>query len=112
MAIRAIGDYDFPSRSRKELYGDDQLVSVWWRDNPWFCSASMHRAPTAMTFGDFYAQMIIPWAQSDPDFDENRPLEAFEWTLSGEPFTPDPNTSLADLGVGHKDVIGMKGSAV
>lgn len=111
MAVKSIGEYRFPSRSRQELYGDDQLVSVWWRDNPWFCAASMHRAPRAMTFGDFWAQMVAPWAAGDPDLAEGKDWTDFEWSLGGESFTPDPEKSLADLGVGHKDVLGMAGSA-
>ena len=59
MAVRSIGEYDFPSRSRQELYGDDQLVHLWWRDNPWFCAAACFRAPKAMTWGDFRAWLFI-----------------------------------------------------
>ena len=111
MAIKSIGEYSFPSKSRQELYGDDQLVHVWWRDNPWFCAAVTHRAPKAMSFGDFWAQMVAPWAAGDPDFAESKGWADFAWTLSGAPFTPDPDKSLAEQGVGHKDVLSMAGSA-
>ena len=65
MAVKSIGTYDFPSKSRQELYGDDQLVHVWFQGNPWFCAAACYRAPTAMTWADFWAGMIIPWAEED-----------------------------------------------
>ncbi len=111
MTINSIGEYRFPSRSRQELYGDDQLVSVLWEDNRWFCSAVMQRAPKAMTFGDFWDQMIAPWAAADPDLDPAKGWADFAWTLGGKPFTPEAERSLADLGVGHKDVLGMSGAA-
>ena len=33
MAVKSIGTYDFPSRSRQELYGDDQLVHLWFQED-------------------------------------------------------------------------------
>ena len=37
MAVVALKEgYEFPSRSRQELYGDDQLVHVMWRNNAMF----------------------------------------------------------------------------
>ena len=54
MAVQSIGTYDFPSRSRQELYGDDQLVHLWFQENMWFCAAACFRAPKAMTWGDFW----------------------------------------------------------
>jgi phenol/toluene 2-monooxygenase (NADH) P4/A4 len=105
MTVKSIGTYDFPSRSRQELYGDDQLVHVWFQGNPWFCSAACYRAPKAMRWADFWSQMVVPWAEEDPGFD---PAATYAWTLHGEPLSPQDDTSLADLGVGHKDVIGMR----
>lgn len=102
MAVRSIGTYDFPSRSRQELYGEDQLVHVWWRDNPWFSAAACFRAPRAMTWADFRAAMLDPWAGADPDFD---PAAAFTWTVDGVPVTPSGEATLAGLGVGHKSLI-------
>jgi phenol hydroxylase P4 protein len=108
MAVTTIGAYDFPSRSRQELYGDDQLVHVWWKDNPWFCAAACFRAPKAMTWGDFWNALVIPFMEEDPDFD---PAHPFVWSLEGVPFTPDPTASLESLGVTHKCVIAMASAA-
>ncbi len=104
MAVKALGTYDFPSRSRQELYGDDMLVHVWWKDNPMFCAAATFRAPTAMTWADFKAQMIDPWAGSDPAYD---PAFAFAWGYDGGDFAPNEAKTLAELGVGHKHTISM-----
>lgn len=106
MSVRAIGTYDFPSRSRQELYGDDQLVHVWWQDNPMFCAAACFRAPKAMTWGEFRAGMLDPWASSDPEFTPDRPGD---WVLDDAPLTPSDDKTLAELGVGHKSLIAFRG---
>lgn len=102
MAVRAIGEYDFPSRSRQELYGDDQLVNVWWRNNMWFCAAACFRAPRQMTWGDFRAQLLDPLLACDPDFG---PGTRFEWSVDDKPVSPVEGQTLAELGVGHKSLI-------
>lgn len=107
MTVKSLGEYDFPSRSRQELYGDDQLVHVWWKDNPLFCSAATFRAPQAMTWADFKSQMVDPWAGSDPDYD---PEGSYAWALEGEPITPEDGQSLVDLGVGHKYTLSLQGA--
>lgn len=108
MSVKSLGEYDFPSRSRQELYGDDQLVTVWFQDTMWFASPAMFRAPRDMTWADFRAEMFVPFAEEDPDFD---PDVAREWTLHGETFEPDDGRTLAELGVRHKDVIGTRVAA-
>lgn len=105
MAVRAIGEYDFPSRSRQELYGDDQLVNVWWRNNMWFCAAACFRAPKLMTWGDFRAQQVDPLFSCDPDFS---PATRFEWFVDDKPVSPDDGQTLAALGVGHKSLISCR----
>ena len=102
MSVKAIGAYSFPSRSRQELYGDDQLVNVWWRNNPFLCAAATFRAPKAMTWAEFRAALVDPWAASDPDFD---PADPARWTLDGEPLTPRDDDTLEQLGVGHKSLL-------
>jgi len=102
MSVKAIGAYSFPSRSRQELYGDDQLVHVWWRGNPFLCSAATFRAPKAMTWADFRTALVDPWAASDPDFDPAAPAN---WTLDGEPLTPEDDRTLEQRGVGHKSLL-------
>jgi Phenol hydroxylase conserved region len=102
MSVRAIGNYDFPSRSRQELYGEDQLVHVLWRGNSFLCAAATFRAPRAMPFGEFVAAIVEPWAASDPDF---TPGSEDSWQLDGRAIEPKPDESLADLGVGHKHLL-------
>ena len=104
MAVKSIGTYEFPSRSRQELYGDDHLVHVWFKDNPWFCAAACFRAPKAMTWSDFWSQLVVPFAEEDPDFDAAAPRS---WALHGETLVPRDESTLEELGVVHKDVIAV-----
>ena len=99
MTVKALYDYDYPSRDRQELYGDDFLVNVLWAGNMMFCSAACFRAPKGMSFGEFKSQMIDPWAGSDPDYDPSAPRD---WQVNGEPFSAGDDVALADTGVGHK----------
>lgn len=102
MAVKALYDYDFPSADRAELFGDDELVYVYWRGNLLFSAAGCFRAPKAMTFGEFRAAMVDAWAGSDPDYD---PAQVRDWRLFDEPLDADPNATLTELGIGHKALL-------
>ncbi|MFV0461988.1 MAG: phenol hydroxylase subunit P4 [Nostocoides sp.] len=105
MSVKSIGEYAFPSRSRQELYGEDQLVHVWFKENAWYCAAACFRAPKAMTWGDFWNGLVVPYAEEDPDFD---PTATREWSLHGEVISPRDDQTLEELGIVHKDVLGMR----
>lgn len=105
MAVKSIGEYKFPSRSREELYGDDQLVHVWWRDNTFLASAATFRAPKAMPFGEFLTAIVYPWASSDPDFD---PGAVRDWFVDDNPVQVREDASLKDLGIGHKHTLSFQ----
>jgi phenol hydroxylase P4 protein len=109
MAVRAIGEYSFPSRSRQELYGDDQLVHVYWTHNMFMCAPLCFRVPRAMPWSAFLAEVVYPvWGQ-DPDFD---PATArFTWEVDHKPMTPADDVSLLDLGVGHKSLVSATAAA-
>lgn len=105
MSVRAIGPYKFPSRSRAELYGDDQLLHVWWRDNQFLASAATFRVPSTIPFAEFVTTFVEPWAASDPDF---RRGSAGAWQLDGKPINAGDQTSLRELGVGHKHTLSFQ----
>ena len=105
MGVTAIGEYKFPSRSREELYGDDQLVHVWWRDNTFLCAAMTVRVPKAMPFGEFLTGVVYPWASSDPDFE---PGSERDWFIDDKPVQVRADASLKDLGIGHKHTLSFQ----
>jgi hypothetical protein len=65
-----------------------------------------------MPFGDFWNALFVPYHEEDPDFDASKGWEQFDWFLAVNrdevPISVDPATSLADLGVTHKGVLGFK----
>lgn len=103
MAVKSIGAYEFPSRSRAELYGDDQLVHVYWNHNMFLCAPSCFRAPKAMSWSVFLAEMVYPVFAADPDFDPA--TTSFSWQVDDRPMSPSGDETLAALGVGHKSLL-------
>ena len=93
-----------PVRSRQELYGDDQLVHLWFRRT----RGSAPR-PLPRSEGDDLGRLLErarrAVAEEDPDFD---PAARRVWMLHGEEFEPRDDQTLEEIGVGHKDVIGMR----
>ena len=55
-----------------------------------------------MTFRDFLAAIVVPWASGDPSFDA---ATITGWVLDDEPLDPQPDRTLAELGVGHKSLL-------
>lgn len=105
MSVRAIGEYKFPSRSRVELYGPDQLVHVWWRDNTFLASAATFRVPRTMSFGEFVSTVVEPWAATDPDFE---PESERDWFIDDMPLQVRADASLTELGIGHKHTLSFQ----
>lgn len=103
MTVRAIGEYEFVSSSRAELYGDDQLVHFYWNHNMWFCAPYCVRVPKAMPWSVFISQVVYPLWGGDPDFDAA--TANFTWELDHEALTPSDDATLADLGVVHKSLL-------
>lgn len=105
MSVKAIGEYSFPSADRAENFGDDMLVFVMWRGNPMMVAPAAFRAPRGMAWADFKAQMVDPWAASDPDYD---PSAARGWLLYDSAFSPEEDRSLVELGLDHKDLVSFE----
>lgn len=102
MTVKALYDYDYPSRDRQELFGEDILVNVLWWDTMMLVSPACFRVPRTMTWSDFRTGMIDPWAASDPGYD---PAAAGGWTVDGRDFRPEDDMTLADVAVAHKGLI-------
>lgn len=105
MPVVAISGYSFPSRSRAELYGDDQLVNVLWRNNTYLCAPATFRAPKGMPFGEFLASIVEPWAASAPDFVAG---STGGYQVDFAAVTVDPEKSLTDNGIGHKSLLSFE----
>jgi phenol hydroxylase P4 protein len=104
MAVTAMYDYNWPSRSRAELYGDAQLVHVWWNGNPYFVSAATFPFPKDMPFGAMVNAVLKDFFSADPDFKPEM-LDTASWKIDHVAVTPDMEASLVANGVGHKSLV-------
>ena len=104
MPVVAMYDYNWPSRSAAELYGDDQLVHVWWKGNPYFVAAHTFRFPKAMPFGALVNDVLKGLYTADPDFVPES-LDTVNWRIDHEDAIIDMDASLEANGVGHKSLI-------
>ena len=59
---RAANYAQAPAETTIRLYGDDQLVHVWWKGNLWFCAAGAFRAPKAMPWDEMMSATVKPKA--------------------------------------------------
>lgn len=96
------GEYNFPSRDRIELYGDDQLIHVFWRGNVFIVAPGCFRVPQAMTWADFVAGVVEPWAAADPDFDASK---VTGWQIDDKPIEPSADDTISGLGIEHKGLV-------
>lgn len=99
------GEYNFPSRDRIELYGDDQLINIWWRGNIFIVCPNCARVPRAMKWGDFVSNVVVPWASADPDFDASR---VTNWKRDDQPISPKDDDTVEGLGIEHKGLVSFE----
>lgn len=119
MTTASVATYDFPSLGAADAYAPMglQLVYVGWDQHTLMCAPFCWPLPPQMPFGDLVHGVIPTGYGSHPEWSQID-WDTVEWTRSGEPFQPDFSTSLAENGIGHKEIIrfrapglnGLKGS--
>jgi len=96
------GEYNFPSRDRIELYGNDQLVHVFWEGSVFIVGPACFRVPRAIPWSEFVSDVVGPWAEADPAYD---PAKVGHWRIDDTPIDPKPADTLEGLGVEHKGLL-------
>ena len=117
MAVAAVKEYEFAPLDRHENFHGNQLLYIGWEDHLMFCAPFAFPFPPNMPFRAVVEQVLPGAFGYHPDFALIEWAKA-EWFKSGQPWQPDFDKSLADNGLGHKDVIrfrtpgltGIKGS--
>lgn len=99
------GEYNFPSRDRLELFGDDQLINVWWRGNIFIVCPGCFRVPRSMKWVDFVSGVVGPWASADPDFDAAR---VTNWKMDDKAISPKDDDTIEGLGIEHKGLVSFE----
>lgn len=106
MPTRSIGSYQFPPRDSAMVYGDNQLVYFCWERHLLFAAPFILFVPGTMRFADFMEERIKPLLTPDPDLPAVD-WSKVEWSVGGQRVSIDPQASLIDNGIGHKDKIIM-----
>ncbi|THF61858.1 phenol hydroxylase [Pseudothauera nasutitermitis] len=104
MAVAAITQYEFAPLDSVEKFHGNQLLYIGWEDHLLFCAPFALPFPPAMRFGDIVTGVLPGCFGYHPDFARIDWAKA-EWFKSGKPWQPDFGKSLAENGLGHKDVI-------
>lgn len=116
MSVRAITpNYVGQVRDRVENFHGNILVFVEWLDHLIFLAPTAFVVSPDMKFSALFGESFLEsfgrhsdWAKVDPS--------AIVWQLDGVPFTPAPDKTLAEQGIGHKSFLrfetpGLKGIA-
>jgi len=104
MAINARDGYVDIMKDAVENFHGNQLVYVDWDKHRMFSAAAAFPLPPEMPFGALMQEVIPSIWNGHPDFAELN-WATVEWILDDKPFIPNPESSLADNGIGHKSLL-------
>ncbi|WP_026928189.1 phenol hydroxylase subunit P4 [Granulicoccus phenolivorans] len=106
MSVKATKEYVGVPRDSVDKFHGKQIVYLNWHQHLLFAAAFMTWVEPELTFGDYIGGPITALIAADPDAAAVE-WDKVEWKVRGESFTPDFAKSLADNGIGHKDLITM-----
>src|SRR3546814_20504710 len=70
MSVKAIGAYEFPSRDREEIFGDNLIVYFSWEQHLLFAAPFLLFTPRDVTFAQFVEERVKPLIAPDPQAGE------------------------------------------
>lgn len=88
-------------KDRVENFHGKQLLYIGWEQHLMYCAPLCIPVPADLPFGALTREIIPGLYRAHPDtarIDWSR----VAWFRSKQPFTPEPDKSLADNGLGHK----------
>lgn len=103
MAVAAVRTYEFAPKDTADKF-PAPLLYVGWEDHLMFCAPFCVPFPPTLKFGDMCRGAFAGIFGAHPDF-AKIDWDKAEWFKSGRPWQPDHAKSLAENGLGHKDVI-------
>lgn len=103
MAVKSVAPYAFPPQDTVDKF-PAPLLYIGWEDHKMFCSPVCVPVPPSTTFGELVQATLPGIYSAHPDFAKIT-WEQAQWFLSGQPFTPDMEKTLAENGIGHKSVL-------
>ena len=106
MRLTTLTDYPYETKDRRKNF-PAPLLYIGWDDHMMFCAPVCLSLPADTPFGALQAEILGGVYGAHPDF-AKIDWSGVTWLKSGQPFAPDNALSLADNGLGHKDVIRFK----
>ncbi|HHN67207.1 MAG TPA: phenol hydroxylase [Thermopetrobacter sp.] len=107
MTVNSIGEYPVLPRDVVDNFHGNIFVVLGWDKHMMISSPMAFPLPPDMPFGALVQEVMPAAFGPHPEWGEID-WATVEWTLDGEPFTPDMEKSLADNGIGHKSVIRLR----
>jgi phenol/toluene 2-monooxygenase (NADH) P4/A4 len=107
MAVTALGDFTGIPRDTLAHFHGGQLVYLGWDRHLMFYAPLCFCVPPSMRLGELIHGPAAGLWSSHPDWHAIDWSRA-EWLRSGEPFSPDLDRSLADNGIGHKEIVRLR----
>ena len=83
------------------------LLYIGWEDHMMFCAPFCVPASPDLKFSDFITKVLPGLFGEHPDF-ENINWNQVNWFKSNEFWMPQLDKTLAENGIGHKDLIRMR----
>ena len=103
MAVAAVRTYEFTPEDTADKF-PAPLLYVGWEDHLMFCAPFCVPFPPTLKFGDMCRGAFPGIFGAHPDF-AKIDWDRAEWFKSGQRWKPDHAKSLAENGLGHKDVL-------
>lgn len=104
MAVNAMGEYNFEARDKIENFHGALVVYARWERHLLFAAPLSWPLPPDLPFGVFVGGPLGQDFAQHPDW-AKIDWDNVVWTKNGKPFTPDFDKTIADNGVGHKDML-------
>lgn len=104
MAVAARAPYEFTPRDLVGNFNGKQIVYVSWDRHLLFAAPFLICLPPDTPFQALIDGPLAQLLSIDPDA-AAIDWSGVEWTKAGQPFTPDPALTLAENGIGHKQLL-------
>jgi len=103
MAVKSLAPYTVPQQDTVDKF-PAPLLYIGWEDHKLFCSPVCMPMPPGTKFSELVHGTLPGVYSAHPDFARIH-WDQTEWFLSGRPFTPDMEKTVAQNGIGHKSVL-------
>lgn len=104
MAVQAIKEYAGEVKDSVDRFHGMQLLYIGWDDHLMYCAPLAFLFPPTLRFSELCERVLPQAYRAHPDW-AKVDLAAARWLKSGQPWQPDPNKTLAELGLKHKDAL-------